>query len=339
MSQSQKGVCAEPNLHALYLLFNVVDDDAASLRSKLANLLDIFDHYDEEHYEAMVSGIVAIGSAFWDELYPHEKPAYLNTFPDMQSDDRCAPILPCDLFIQIRADRLDICQAMGLQVMQTLKLHTELVEQVQAFRYLDGRDWTGYVIGDDNPRGRRKFDISLVDQSDEIFVGGSYIHIQRYRHDMPKWNKLSQKRQQQIMGKTKEHNMDVVGSGLDSHAFRTKIVGPGGEFPIFLNQSMPYGDMNTQGLYFVACSSHPQAFHHLLHSRIYGDANGHYDKLLDYSNAETGAAFFAPSVSFIRNKSLLDSNLKEQELSNSKDEPDILDGVNIEDIKYEDDLN
>lgn len=306
MSQSQKGICAEPNLHALYLMFNVVDDDVASIRSKLVKLLEIVEYFDEEHYEAMVSSVIGIGSAFWDELYPNTRPAFLSPFPDMQSDDRCAPVLPADLFIQIRADRLDICQALGIEVMQTLKLHTELVEQVQAFRYLDGRDWTGFVIADDNPRGRKKFNISLVGDEDQEFEGGSYIHVQRYRHDMPKWNKLSEKYQQQVMGKTKEHNMDVVGSGLDSHAFRTKLVGPGGEYPVLLNQSMPYGDMNLQGLYFVACSNHPYGFKNYLHSRIYGDSNGHYDRLLDYSNAETGAAFFAPSLGFLRNYTLTD---------------------------------
>jgi putative iron-dependent peroxidase len=38
----------------------------------------------------------------------------------------------------------------------------------------------------------------------------------------------------------------------------------------------------------------------MLHSRIFGDEMGHYDRLLDYSNAETGAAFFAPSIQFIK---------------------------------------
>lgn len=300
MSNPQKGICAEPNLHGLYLLFNVVDDDIASLRQKLVKILDVLEHFDDEHYEAMVSGVIAIGSAFWDELYPHNRPAHLGPFPDMQCEDRSAPVLPCDLFVQIRADRLDICQAMGLEVMKLLKLHTELVEQVQSFRYLDGRDWTGFMLADDNPRGRKKFNISLVNSEDAEFEGGSYLHIQRFRHDLSKWNKLSEKNQQQVMGKTKEHNMDVLGSGLDSHSFRTKLVGPGGEFPILLNQSMPYGDMTIQGLYFVACSNHPNAFKNYLHSRIYGDGNGHYDKLLDYSNAETGAAFFAPSLNFMR---------------------------------------
>jgi putative iron-dependent peroxidase len=38
----------------------------------------------------------------------------------------------------------------------------------------------------------------------------------------------------------------------------------------------------------------------MLHSQIYGNGDGDYDRWLDFTNAETGAAFFAPSVTFIR---------------------------------------
>jgi putative iron-dependent peroxidase len=304
MTQPQKGICAEPNLHAQFLLFNVVDDDMPAVRGKLSACLDLFDHFDEEHYEAMVSGVVGIGSNFWSELYPKASPRALAPFPDMQSEDRCAPVIPCDLFVQIRADRLDICHAIGIRVMELLKLHTELVEQVRAFRYLDGRDLTGFIVTDDNPRGLKKFEIAIVGDDDPDFAGGSYVHVQRYRHDMTRWQALSEKRQQDIIGRTKEHNLPVVDSGLSSHSFRTRITGANGEYPILLNQSMPYGNMNVQGLYFVSCASHPNAFKNLLHSRVYGDQNGHYDRLLDYSNAETGAAFFAPSIQFIRQQAM-----------------------------------
>jgi putative iron-dependent peroxidase len=33
---------------------------------------------------------------------------------------------------------------------------------------------------------------------------------------------------------------------------------------------------------------------------IFGDEEGTYDKLLDYTTAETGGAFFAPSITFIK---------------------------------------
>ena len=67
-----------------------------------------------------------------------------------------------------------------------------------------------------------------------------------------------------------------------------------------LTQNMPYGDMSTQGLYFIACARSPQPFIQMLQSRVVGDEQGHYDKLLDYTTAETGGAFFAPSVTFIK---------------------------------------
>ncbi|MBF7073744.1 Dyp-type peroxidase [Glaciecola sp. MH2013] len=300
MSQPQKGICAEPNLHAQYLLFNVVDDDFPAMRQKLSRLLDIFEYFDEEHYEAMVSGVIGVGANFWPELYPNAMPQELSAFPDMQCEDRCAPVLPCDLFIQIRADRLDICHAIGIQVLELLRVHVELVEQVSAFRYLDGRDLTGFMVTEDNPRGMKKFDISIVGDTDPEFRGGSYIHIQRFRHDMTRWNALSLRRQEAIMGKTKEHSLPLVDTGRSSHTFRTKLTGPTGDYPSLLKQSMPYGDMLVQGLFYVSCANNSKSFREMLYSRIFGDEMGHYDRLLDYSNAETGAAFFAPSIQFIK---------------------------------------
>ena len=60
MSQPQKGICAEPNLHAQYILLNVIDEDTHAIRAKLARTLELFEHYDNEHYEAMVTGVVAV---------------------------------------------------------------------------------------------------------------------------------------------------------------------------------------------------------------------------------------------------------------------------------------
>jgi putative iron-dependent peroxidase len=53
---------------------------------------------------------------------------------------------------------------------------------------------------------------------------------------------------------------------------------------------------------FISCATSHQPFESLLHSRIFGDENGDYDRLLDFTNAETGAAFFAPPIGFILDK-------------------------------------
>ena len=302
MSQPQKGICAEPNLHAQYLMFNVVDEDNQAIRAKLARILELFEHYDNEHYEAMVSGVVAIGSNYWLELYPGLLPLELAPFPDMQCEDRCAPVVPCDLFIQIRADRADICHAIGIEVFELLRLHVELIEQIRGFRYLDGRDLTGFVDGTENPKGLHKLDVAIVGDDDPDFAGGSYIHVQRYRHDMARWHQVAEKHQEKIIGRTKADDVEFASADKEAYAHtkRSNLKDPDGNSIEILRQSMPYGDMKVQGLYFVSCAKSPKPFTQMLQSMIYGDENGVYDKLLDYTSAETGAAFFAPSVTFIR---------------------------------------
>lgn len=305
MSQSQKGICAEPNLHAQYLLFNVVDEDSQAVRAKLGRVLEVIDYYDNEHYEAMVSGLVGIGSNYWSELYPGPIPVELTPFPDMQSEDRTAPHTPCDLFIQIRADRIDICYAIGLEIMELLRIHVELVEQIQGFRYLDGRDLNGYLYAQHNPRGLQRAKVAVIEDEDNEFNGGSYVHVQRFRHDLRRWMSLSERQQEQIMGTTKEHNLPSVEVSASSHCERANLLSSETGKAELLKQGMPYGDMATQGLFSVTCAASSQPFKRMLHSQIYGPGEGEYDLWLDYTSAETGAAFFAPSVIFIKQQAKL----------------------------------
>ena len=302
MTQVQKGICAEPSLHAQYLMFNVIDDDAQVIRVKLAHILDVFKHFDEEHYEAMVSGVIAIGSSYWSDLYPGPVPAELVPFPDMQCDDRNAPVTPCDIFIQIKADRADVCYAIGAEVCEIFKLHVEIFEEIKGFRYMDGRDLIGFVDGTENPRGRHKTSVATVGDADPDFSGGSYIHVQRYRTNMDKWNRVPDKQQEDIIGRTKADNVEYASEDkLDfAHTKRTNLKDENGNSIEILRQSMPYGDMSVKGLFFISCAKSPKPFTQMLASMIYGDQNGVYDKLLDYTSAETGAAFFAPSLSFIK---------------------------------------
>ncbi|MAD15850.1 MAG: peroxidase [Alteromonadaceae bacterium] len=304
MPQPQKGICAEASLHALYLLLNVNDDDDSVMRKKIAQAVDLFAHYDEEHYEAMVTGVVAVGSSYWHDLYPGLIPVELAPFPDMHCDDRSAPVAPCDLFIQIRADRADICHALAMEIMRLLGSHVDLIEDIRGFRYLDGRDLSGFIYADDNPKGMQKLDVALVGELDPDFAGGSYIHVQRYRHNIAKWEQLSTYHQEYIMGRKKSDNspLSEAFKSPRSHYDCTQITDNESRPMRILRQSMPYGDMHVQGLFFVSCARSPKPFEHMLRNMIMNDENGDYDLFLDYTSAETGAAFFAPSLTFIKQR-------------------------------------
>jgi putative iron-dependent peroxidase len=104
------------------------------------------------------------------------------------------------------------------------------------------------------------------------------------------------------MGTTQEHNLASVEQNPSSHCVRASIAAPDTAEPSLVKQGMPYGDMLSQGLFFVSCCASAAPFKAMLHSQIYGNGEGDYDRWLDFTSAETGAAFFAPSINFIREK-------------------------------------
>ena len=65
-----------------------------------------------------------------------------------------------------------------------------IVDETHGFRYFDERDLLGFVDGTENPRDEVAFDAALVADEDPTFAGGSYVIIQKYLHDIRRWNEL-----------------------------------------------------------------------------------------------------------------------------------------------------
>jgi len=274
----------------------------AFIRTALSRLPELFDDYADQFSEANLTGVVAIGANYWDEFYPQARPALLKAFPSMDNDDRVAPSNNVDIYIEIRSDRSDVNHIVCSKVCQLLADSVELIEQVQAFRFLDGRDLTGFVDGTENPQGMHRRNVALVQESDDAnFASGSYLHIQRYKHNLTLWSSLKNEEQEDVYGRTKVDNIEYESDKkpLTAHTKRTSLKDENGKSIEILRQSMPYGDVKEQGLFFVSYCHSPEPFEKMLKSMIYGDGHGHVDHLLKYTQAETGAAFFAPSLTFL----------------------------------------
>lgn len=306
MAREQFGICAEPSLHGYYLLFNALDDKNEYLRLALARLPALFDKYADRFSEANLTGVIGIGANYWDEFYTKGRPKYLASFPAMACEDRIAPSGSYDLYIELRSDRADVNHIVGTKVCALLADSVELVEQVRAFRFLDGRDLTGFVDGSENPRGQHRRNIALVnDEQDLEFSGGSYLHIQRYKHNLNLWNTLAVKDQEDVFARTKMDNEEYSTENKlpTSHIKRASLKDADGNSVEIVRQSMPYGDMKLQGLFFVSYCSSPKPFEYMLRSMIVSDSDDNFDHLLKYTQAETGAAFFVPSLNFLANLS------------------------------------
>jgi putative iron-dependent peroxidase len=304
MAREQFGICAEANLHGTYLLFNALDDKNAFIREALSRLPALFDTYADRFSEANLIGVVAIGANYWNEFHPSARPALLKPFPIMGSEDRFAPANNVDLYIEIRSDRADVNHIVSNKVCDLLANSVELIEQIQCFRFLDGRDLTGFVDGTENPKGKHRREVALiVDEDDILFSAGSYLHIQRYRHNLALWNSLEQQKQEDVFGRTKFDNVEYNSEDkpLTAHTKRANLKDAQGSSIEILRQSMPYGDMKVQGLFFVSYCKTPENFELQLRSMIFGDEEGNFDHLLKYTQAEMGAAFFVPSLNFLAN--------------------------------------
>lgn len=299
MPQAQSGVCAEANLHGVHLFLNVLDGQEFSISGKLARILDIQERFDHEFSEALVSCVVAIGSQFWPHIYPSKMPKTLAGFPQFEHLEHATPSRPIDLMIQIRADRLDVVHLFVMEVIELLSGDIELIEQVKCFHYLDGRDLNGFIYGFANPHGRKKQTVAQVGDEDLAFSAGSYIHVQRYRYDLKAWQEISKAEQEVVMGRTASANQKVSCAPENSHSERTELYDEHGN-ALFLNQGMPFADINQQGFLFISCANNGYAFQTLLKHRLgYIDDNGP-DMWLEFAKSDFGAAFFAPSVNMLR---------------------------------------
>ncbi len=296
---AQAGICAEPNLHAYYLMFDIKPDAFGAVRAALAEVPALWQSLRQEYPDADFSGLVAVGNEAWDELYPGARPAKLAPFPAQQEGQRSAPETPFDLFFQLRADRLDVAYIAVQRIMALLAGKVELKDERQGFRYLDSRDLTGFVDGTENPQGENRAAVALV--AEGRFADGSYIHVQRYKHKMARWQKLALKAQEDIYGRTKSDNIEYESAhkAPTAHTKRTSLKDAAGNSMEILRQSMPWGSAAEQGLVFISCCNTPLHFSRMLESMFQPDEAGAFDHLTLFTQAETGSAFFAPSEEWL----------------------------------------
>jgi putative iron-dependent peroxidase len=134
---------------------------------------------------------------------------------------------------------------------------------------------------------------------------GSYIHVQRVKFDLNRWQQLSLSEQEAIMGRSRLENKKLETALVNNHAALTELKSSD-NLPLLLEQSMPFGDVFEQGSLWVSCAAKGHAFERLLNTRVGNDQ--HYDAWVDYCQADMGAAFFAPSVQFLHKMAQLAEN-------------------------------
>lgn len=300
MAREQLGICTEANLHGSYLFFNALEGHERVLRHKLARLPQLFDRLATHFSEALLTSVVAIGSNYWDMLYPDARPAGLGSFPELPTEDIDLAPVPLDLLIQIRSDRLDVNFIASQQVLQLLQGHAELQEHIQGFRYLDGRSLTGFIDAPGNPKGKAKRIAALVDHIQQpVFAAGSYLYLHCFNFDFSSWQQLNTQQQEEIMGMDKVSGKPLLPplQAADSHYV---VMQPDTAQGLFLQQNMPFSQPKVQGMLQLSYCADADVLLQQLKRRVgLAEQNQGYDQLLNYNRIDFSAAFFVPSISFL----------------------------------------
>jgi putative iron-dependent peroxidase len=288
---------------ALFLVVSVNPgvDQRARVRSLCGDLAALVRSVGFRAPDASLSCVMGIGAEGWDRLFGRPRPAELHVFREICAGGRQAVSTPGDLLFHIRAQHFDLCFELGAQIMARLGSAVSPVDEVHGFRYFDARDLLGFVDGTENPTGPAAVEATLIGAEDAAFAGGSYVIVQKYLHDLARWNALPTEEQERIIGRTKlsDIELDDASKPSSAHNALTTIVEEGREIKI-LRDNMPFGRAGGDcGTYFVGYSRSPRTIEQMLENMFVGRPPGNYDRLLDFSRAVTGSLFFVPSATFL----------------------------------------
>jgi porphyrinogen peroxidase len=253
--------------------------------------------------EGRLSCVLAFGSDAWDRLFGQPRPRDLHPFREIRGQHH-AVSTPGDILLHIRATRLDLCFELATQIMSRLGDVVSAVDEVHGFNYFDERDLMGFVDGTENPTDQAAIDAAIIGEEDPLFAGGSYVIVQKYLHDLRRWNTLPIEEQEKVVGRTKLSNveLDDAVKPTSAHNALTTIVENGEQLEI-VRDNMAFGDAGKGefGTYFIGYARSPHRIEQMLINMFVGRPPGNYDRLLDYSKAVTGTLFFVPAATFLEN--------------------------------------
>lgn len=296
-------IVAQPPRSSVFLVLTIRPGAETAVRALLPEVSGLTRSVSFRHPADSLMNVVGIGSGAWDRLFPGAaKPAGLHEFIELDGGRHRAPSTPGDLFFHIRGGSTDLCFELARVLMQRFGPCTEVADEVQAFRYFDQRDVLGFVDGTENPEDEEAHEAVLV-SGDGPFDGGSYVIVQKYLHDMAAWEATSTEEQERIIGRTKADDLELPDEvkPANSHIAVNDVSDPEGNDLEILRYNMVFGSFAEpqMGTYFVGYAKDPGITELMLENMFLGRPRGNYDRILDFSTAQTGGLFYVPPVQLL----------------------------------------
>jgi putative iron-dependent peroxidase len=303
MSEAQAGIVPEPSQHARFVVLRVTDAarNAAAVARVLAGVPGLVGKVATLDRRSRLVCTVSVGPEFWDLISPQRRPKGLRQFAPIEAGGRRAPRTGGDVLLHILSQRVDLNFEIAARIVHGLGDAVKVDQDIAGFRYLDGRDLTGFIDGTENPKGKERVAVALIGKEDPGFAGGSYVFTQRYVHDLKKWGSVALLEQEGTIGRRKRDSKELADKVKPptAHISRVVIEEKGEELEI-VRHSFPYGTVSEAGLFFIAYSKTLDIPERMLRRMMGVNGDGLHDHLMDFTRAVTGAHFFAPSLRVLK---------------------------------------
>ncbi len=288
---------------AIFLVLTVTPGQAhdATVRAMSGDLGGLVRAVGSRDLEGNLSCIMAFGSDAWDRFVGTPRPKELHPFREIHGRHH-AVATPGDILFHIRAARMDLCFELATQLMTRLGGAVATADEVHGFGYFDDRDLIGFVDGTENPVDQAAMDAAIIGDEDAVFAGGSYVIVQKYLHDLTRWNDVPVSEQEKIIGRAKLSNIELDDDVKPTSAHNALTsIDENGEPVEIVRRNMSFGDAGKgeYGTYFIGYARSPRRTEQMLENMFIGRPPGNYDRLLDFSRAVTGTLFFVPSATLL----------------------------------------
>src|SRR6202453_1863031 len=294
-SASPQPVVAQLTCAAIFLVVTIKSEPECDtvVRGLCGDLSALLRAVGFRDLEGRLSCVMGIGSDAWDRFFGGPRPKDLHPFREIHGVHH-AVATPGDILFHIRSVRMDLCFELATQIMTRLGDAVASSEGVHGFKYFDEPDLLGFVDGTENPVDQAAIDVTIIGDEDAAFAGGSYVIVQKYLHDLKKWNTLPIEAQERIIGRTKLSDIELDDAVKPTYAHNalTTIVENGEELDI-VRDNMPFGEVSKGefGTYFIGYAKSPHRIEQMLSNMFIGKPPGNHDRLLDFSRAVTGSLF------------------------------------------------
>lgn len=220
--------------------------------------------------------------------------AGLHAFPSYALPDCTVPSTPSALCCWLRSSERGDLLEQTRQIEHAVAGAFLLEQQVDAFKYRNGLDLTGYEDGTENPVAEAAIATAVVSAQGPGLDGGSFLALQQWLHDMPRFEAMSDQQQDHAIGRRKSDNQELDDAPESAHVKRTAQESFTPE-AFVLRRSMPWACGSQAGFMFSAFACSFDAFEAQL-KRMVGAEDGIIDGLFQFTRPLTGSYFWCPPL-------------------------------------------